>query len=665
MPPKRPRPHQLESESRIAFHKKLPSQWLFQDIDPPEYGLDGRVEIFDKADLATGLMFFVQLKGTDERELKGALAVQIEIPTCEYYRSLDLPVLIVRYHAPTNKLYVKWFHAYDPYYGRNAKKSITFRLSVEDDWQEETAARLVSDLEAFRQLRSPHLAFPIKFTITLKEQYIHGGAAAQIELEIRKALDNFSRFIAITNVLPTKAHGSIMIGSQKTEIYLASGNGFTIHTSKKHSNEINLSKFAYDILIGIAIALLNAGHSNIAARIFAEFGAISSIISQPEIVLIAVRCMIMAHRVTEALQLSEKLLDTESFLSHSKMLALPALLHSKSLSKNEHKYLQIFLERYVERVVQFGDYQKIATAHYNLGNYFASRRYQRLAFHHYRQAAKYHSEYLERPYFCRELAGILFESKRYSLAAKFYERALSFGEEGVCRALYADALMFAGKYRESQQAFYAYLASSLEFVSEWRLKACVLVLIYSLVGCGEQKRQTEAAIKLSIPDEKLSSHEYRQKLKAALRHDALCSYTWFNLGVLESQTSNQETAFISFLIAALTNRYDVEAWGNAIAIGINQGYNSLVSDMLLSAHHCNENKIMGQIINLAQHQSKVFPAISFINTINEIISNYPQQERPFKLRLIGEGIEVYTFNFGGLYGNECIWRGTAQIHVNL
>lgn len=356
MPPKRPRQHQLESESRIAFQKKLHSQWLFQDIFPPEYGLDGRVEIFDKTDLATGLMFFVQLKGTDERELKNALAVQIEIPTCEYYRSLDLPVLIVRYHAPTNKLYVKWFHAYDPYYGKNAKKSITFRLSVEDEWQEETAARLVSDLEAFRQLRSPNLAFPIKFTITLKEQYVHGGAAAQIEVEIRKALEKFSKFIAISNILSTKAHGSILISNHQTEIYLASGNGCTIHTSKKHSNEINLFEFAYDVIIGIAIALNNAGHSNIAAKLFAEFGASSSLISQPEVVLIAVRCMIMAHRFAEALQLSEKLLDTEAFQFHSNMLAVPALLHSESISENEHKYLQNLLERYVERAVQFGDY---------------------------------------------------------------------------------------------------------------------------------------------------------------------------------------------------------------------------------------------------------------------------------------------------------------------
>ena len=141
MPPKRPRAHQLADKSCRVFSDNLPLQWIFREINQPEYGLDGRVEIFDKADLATGRMFFVQLKATDEPELKDALAVQLEIPTCEYYRSLDLPILIVRYHAPTEKIYVKWFHEYDPYYGRKPKKGkkdkdeITFRLSVEDEWQ--------------------------------------------------------------------------------------------------------------------------------------------------------------------------------------------------------------------------------------------------------------------------------------------------------------------------------------------------------------------------------------------------------------------------------------------------------------------------------------------------------------------------------------------------
>jgi hypothetical protein len=121
--PKRPHQHQLEDESRTAFRAKLPREWVFEPITY-DYGIDGRVEIFDKNGLTTGLMFFVQLKATAKPKLNLALAVSLKLDTYKYYRSLSLPVLIVRYHAPTRKLYVRWFHTFDPYYSRKAKKTL-------------------------------------------------------------------------------------------------------------------------------------------------------------------------------------------------------------------------------------------------------------------------------------------------------------------------------------------------------------------------------------------------------------------------------------------------------------------------------------------------------------------------------------------------------------
>jgi tetratricopeptide (TPR) repeat protein len=651
MPPKRPREHQLEKESRTAFQTRLPSQWDFQDIPQPEYGLDGRVEIFDKADLATGRMFFVQLKATDKPELKDALAVQIEIPTCEYYRSLDLPVLIVRYHAPTGKIYVKWFHEYDPYYGKKAQKKITFRFTVENEWHEETAATLASDLEAFRNLKSPHLTPPVKFTLMLKEQHLHGVLAAQIELEIRKAAGRLSGVITISQFLPTDAHGSIVIANDKAEIYLKSGSGFTLHTSK---SEVQLSQFPYDILVGIALALDNAGHFNLAARVFSEYAASSSIIVKPEIALIGVGCMIRGHRVIEALQLSERLSESEGTLLAAEMFTWTALSQNNSLSESEHQYLKNFLERYTEQAVLSGDRQRGAATQYNLGNYLSSRsykakNYRRLALHHYKKAANYNSAYLEKPYFCRELAGILFESKRYSLAVKFSERALSLGEEGVCRALYADALMFAGRYQESQQAFYAYLSSSpvFELDSEWRLKACVLSWIRSMLECDEQKRQTETAIELARLNNHLASHavEYRQLLQDALAQDALCSYAWFNLGILESQIGNQENAFVPFLMAALIEKDDTEAWCHAIAIGIFQEYHALLSDMIAVAYQVNGESLMEELLRLVQNQPEGFPITKFLDGMNEILSKIPREEKRFYVRLYENNSDFHVLNF--------------------
>jgi tetratricopeptide (TPR) repeat protein len=491
--------------------------------------------------------------------------------------------------------------------------------------------------------------------LTLTEQCIHGVLAAQIASGIRKAAERLSGVITISQILPTNAHGSIVIGNKKVEIYLKSGKGFTLHTSKGRKNEVALSQFPYDILVGVAIALDNAGHSNIAARVFAEYAASSSIITKPEVALIGVGCMIRAHRVTEALQLSERLSESEGTLVAAEMFTWTALSQNDSLSESEHEYLHNFLERYIEQAVQFGDRRRGAIAHYNLGNYLRSRgykakSYRRLALHHYKKAANYNSEYLEKPYFCRELAGILFESKRYSLAVKFYERALSQGEQGEYRALYADALMFAGKYRQAQQAFYAYLVSNSDTASEWRLKACVLVWIRSMLRRDEQKRQTDAAIELVIPNNHLASHpvEYRQRLQDALECDALCSYAWFNLGILESQIGNQESTFFPFLMAALVQKDNLEAWCHAIAMAIFKEYHSLVSDIIMVAYQVNGESLMEELLRLVQNQPEGFPITKFLDGMNEILSKVPREEMPFDVRLYENESDFHVLNFRGL-----------------
>ena len=126
--PKRPRQHQLETESRAAIRAAIPSLWVYRDLDQ-DYGVDSEIEIFDESNSATGAKFLVQLKATDEPDLRKALRLWFQQSKGNYYESLDLPVLIVRYHAPSERLFVHWFHSLDPYYGKRARRTgVSFRL---------------------------------------------------------------------------------------------------------------------------------------------------------------------------------------------------------------------------------------------------------------------------------------------------------------------------------------------------------------------------------------------------------------------------------------------------------------------------------------------------------------------------------------------------------
>jgi hypothetical protein len=105
--PKRPRSHQLETESTRAFVASLPSAWIYRSVNP-DYGLDGLVEIFTPSGRSTGDLFFVQLKGTDESRSQTPPPVRLRMHTYQYYQTLLLPVLLVLFQASSRRLYAKW-----------------------------------------------------------------------------------------------------------------------------------------------------------------------------------------------------------------------------------------------------------------------------------------------------------------------------------------------------------------------------------------------------------------------------------------------------------------------------------------------------------------------------------------------------------------------------
>ena len=522
--PKRPRQHQLEDESRNAFRGALPKQWVFRD-SVPDYGIDGEVEIFDENGRATGLLFKVQLKATDESDLKRALVVRLERDVDRYYRLLELPTLIARYHAPSKKFYVRWYHTFDLYYARSGKKTISFRLALEDEWSSETSLKLVTELQLFRRLNSSELPLPIHFTIGAKRPIIHGVQSAKIISALRKAAEELDGIIAFTSVVPKHAHPRIEMNSDKTLIDLAGLKTATFHTRNKYPKDLALTGFPFDILLFVALVLARAGHNSVAALIISQFADRSKVVEYPQMAIELTVCLARARRVTEALRLSEKVLDTKGAWFGSQILSFAPYMKKGPLSKGETDDLMQLLERRVEHAEKLGQPWNVAVAHYNLGNMIRTRSPRR-AIHHYRKAAEYDPGYTERQYFWRELAAILFERKRYELAAMFYKRAMEKGEENESQVLYADALMFAGKYKDSEKAFESYLSSKTAindpWVSEWRLKLLLLKEIRTKLGIEAQKRQPSEALKALPKTVKYFSDEIKPTIEAALSFDALC-----------------------------------------------------------------------------------------------------------------------------------------------
>ena len=91
--PKRTRSHELEDESIDCFKAGIPKKWVCREKGR-DYGVDIEVEIFDDNGDATGLMFYVQLKATDDATLERKAVLQVD--RLNYLAAFEMPSILVR-----------------------------------------------------------------------------------------------------------------------------------------------------------------------------------------------------------------------------------------------------------------------------------------------------------------------------------------------------------------------------------------------------------------------------------------------------------------------------------------------------------------------------------------------------------------------------------------
>jgi tetratricopeptide (TPR) repeat protein len=643
----RPRSHQIEDQSRIAFEGCLPAQWVYRAVRP-DYGIDGSVEIFDERGRATGKQFNVQLKATDKPKLAKALSVKLKIERCEYYRSLDVPVLIARFHAPTGKIFARWFHKFDPYYGKSGRRTRTFTLMESDEWSKDTPSMLLFDLERIRELRFGELPAPAPFSLHFRGDQIQGVSVAEISLSLRQAIQTLPSVLSLTTDTAS-ARGSISISNDDAVVDLGGFKHFTLHFRKPYGIELAKKFLHYDVLLAIALTFDSVGLSDRGARLAAEFAGRSSLATNPEIAIRIARCMAKAHRVSEALDLAEGLLSNRStrFGAHSLMVSM--LAKSGVMSQDERELMRRFLVRYVEVEESTEDKVEAAIANYNLGSYLRSLSYHKAAFRCYRKAARLDQRYLERGYFYGELAGVTFLMKRYKMAASLYDHALRSGESGITQALFGDALLFSGRFSDALQAYEAYLASEKSPKPEFVLKAWSLKELPHTLKVDAQERQGAAAMRLASLDAQMPTADCVNQLEQSLKLDAMCGLAWFNLAKCFVRQGKTEDAFRAFLWASLVQTNDAEAWANAFALCASLSkYGLLIPYVVWAASFACEKRFNEELLKIADSQPQGFPRLAFLNAVDVVQMHALNEDRPFKLRLMGKNGEMKVFPGGWL-----------------
>lgn len=579
--PLRPRSHVLEEENERAFLSAIPAEWVTRRQDP-DYGIDLTVEIF-RDGRATAMSFAVQLKATDEEDVSKALrSVRFGRDLADYYWAQPVPVLVVRYHAPTGELYARWWHAYNPLVaarpddeGAEAEptRTVGFVFSSADQWQPDTPHRLVEAVEHFRRFRSPDVPLPIRFNVSGADGADEEDVTRQLLL-LRGLIEPVSDIVEITNGLPAPDQPSIVIGATSTTVALADVASITLDlTGAPPSAE----QSAANMGCGIAMVLTTVGQPNLASQVAAACAPRSTLITGMHVAFTLAGAFFRSQRTAEVLTLIGDLSQRSDhdarlagFALHTAVLARGALL-----SARERELAVDVARRSLERTLAMGDDHAAAGDAYNLASALAKSGDWASAVEFFDRACELDANYLSHAYFLYDLAACLFEAELYERAAQVAAELLALEDSHAHAMLLADAVMYSGRYEEAQRLFAERVADSVDPADGiWRLKHRVLDAVRATVGDLQDRRPADAqalAEKVDVTDPSLTIDQAWQYIEQALAGDALNGAAWHRMSLLSFKEDDQGEVDLSDVVepaicAPVLAPWDEGLWINAIRI---------------------------------------------------------------------------------------------------
>ena len=663
--PTRPEEHLLEKDSRLTFEAALPRAWVVRRIED-DYGIDSTVEIFTDEGERTGLFFNAQLKSTNETDLEKALgSIRFDRDKADYYRSLALPLLVVLYHAPSESLFARWFHAYNPHVAVPRKadtKTIRFQFYEEDRCVADTPALLETGLRGFLKFRSSELPLPLALAVTSDPEADPETTfdVAEVGLALRKALAPVADLIRIERREPAPDDPAVFVGRERTVIAL--GDVASVTADHDPPDSLEIDTYAANVAMCLGMALSYVGQPNLAAQIGAAVAETSSVIVDVDVALTLAETMHRAQRVREAVELAGKLdaSDDEERRFAGQLMLTAELAQGRHLSDDERDASLTVAEERFRRCVARKDSTGAAAAAYSLGNLYKRLARAAEAIEWFETAPEHDSRYDDRGYYHSDLASVLFESGEYTRAAEHYGRSIELGQGDVTVALHADALLHTGRYDAALNRLDEYLAEDRgPEGAEWRLKHALLPALIERVG-PEQDRQVAEASRLveqvdleTTPPEAWA--EAAAICDAALAVDACCAEAWFRLALLKLFASGEitEETRVAALAAAALHRALPGPWVNAAAFADHADTQQML-DIFYCGYRLAGADFGGQM-NGAIREGEGFAdnREELIALLEHGMAEVDRRERQigFTLRAVGEDGQVHELVFGEAAGD--------------
>ncbi len=546
--PKRSRSHELEELSVARFSELLPSKWVSRS-KLPDYGIDREVEIFDAEGYSTGLAFLVQLRATDDPNR--ADRVRLETDELEYYRQLDLPVVIVRYCSTTDGFFWQWEAVIR---GRmtleEGQVSVTYRFSEAERWTEATPPTIARTLEVRRSLAAypAGAAIPVRFDLTrfpatqrYQVERALGDAIGQCAGALTRPREQ--RLVEI-EIIPEPNYLAVRIDALTSVTFdLPDADPPLIATSALYA----ITKLLSDKGL--------ARQAETVARVILERGD-----PHHSEQLALAGCQALAGDPQAMVELAVR-----NDFHHQAGIAYGAILFELRRGPGPAAARTAATERFFAAalgVARAAGQTSEAAVHYSMGNHFSALRTAARAWHHYNCARKLRPTYLTADYFLRELGGLLYKAGHPSWAVKAYGAAQALDNDPFLAFLLGDALLRSGRIAEAEHQFALVIAglSPDSTVQEAKLKQLTCQWLREETGRDRLAVDRCAGYAAMGPDGMDAASNLRRLIRDI---DGLNPLAHFNLGIHCSNARAHHDALPHFLACAFVQPGDVVAWANA------------------------------------------------------------------------------------------------------
>lgn len=627
--PIRARSHRLESESRQAFRALCPSTWVIRDITE-EYGVDLEVEIFRDDGSPTGLLFHVQLKGTDESDLDRALRVRFKATSLRYLKGHALPALLARFVRPSNQIFTKWVNEWDPYPAGSDQKTYTVSFERDSEWSPQTPSRLQQQLELLRDADRGRMEIPVEVTLSVSLPERFSRKIPVIQQRIRATASKSRSLRWTTENAESAAPARIEIRSDRLTVSFVGRSSFSVHYRVEHVDDELLSSLPADSLVILGEVLSREGLGRVGLPLILRHLQDCSVITNPEIAIQLARTVARNGRLSDALIVADRLfqLGEENRLT-ALMIAVPFEMNARHVSDPELELLRSMIERWATRCEEEGHKAAAGSYHYSLANHLRCHGEHRRSFKHYRMAAQLDPEYLVRGYWWAEFAGSLYHLGRYSLSARFYREAQGKGFDRDVTLQLADALLHSREYSKA--------ASVLQEKVGNRDGEPESSLVAMALGTSAIDRLTQYETSRS-PNEQQSKRpgnpEIDSSLFDALQANPLDAAKWFELGAQHARNGSRSSARDAFLASAAIEPHSLDAWVNAFFQAAFE-YDETAIHIARAAYFCCQEALLGAIVE-ALHES-VPPEVvqQFLELLEQAVIDLRNPSQEMTLRMLG------------------------------